>query len=299
MEITTLTYLSYMMLPGEQWRSPLSDYYMRIAEQGGGTAYALTDGGSIRAYAILQNESRGSVLSYVYTDVEQRRKGYAHALLQELMRCTEGYLRIHIVRTHPCFDAIYHMAAKAEFLVNDISCVYTYPAGKALWQRMDELMLPRMKEFVLRDGSKCLPFDESGTDVMQQLLHSTENSFGNTLNPVPFLQHSAAGLDTHLSTAMIGADGALRAYSLVTRPTAGTVCFEQIAETESEIGSGAIVAPLCASLEAIRAVPEITKLTLTISERNTRSRNFVAEILKGQELHTLRNYSFILPARSA
>ncbi|MGN0619867.1 MAG: hypothetical protein ACI4J7_12675 [Ruminiclostridium sp.] len=129
--------------------------------------------------------------------------------------------------------------------------------------------------------------------IKNQLINSPENGFHNSLNPAQLLQNNAGNVDLEISTVLVKS-GELKAYTLITRPSQNTVSVEQIAEARSDIGSGKIVAPLCASLEAIRKIPEITTMKMTISDRNKRSYSFVSEILKGQEICSTKNMSFII-----
>lgn len=149
-----------------------------------------------------------------------------------------------------------------------------------------------MKEFLLRDGSVCIPFCEMNDSIRNRLINSPTNSFSNTLNPAKLLQNDK-NVDFEISTVLVK-NGELVAYTLVTRPAQNTVSVEQISEAQNELGSGRIVAPLCLSLEAIRKNPEITMMKMTISNSNTSSNSFVTEILKGQEITSTQNISFII-----
>ncbi len=205
---------------------------------------------------------------------------------------TEKYMRVHIVCSHPFFDAISACLKKLGFAVNDTRCVYAVSVGEKLWKRMDELHFVRMKEFLLRDGSVCIPFCEMNDSIRNRLINSPTNSFSNTLNPAKLLQNDK-NVDFEISTVLVK-NGELVAYILVTRPAQNTVSVEQISEAQNELGSGRIVAPLCLSLEAIRKIPEITMMKMTISNSNTSSNSFVTEILKGQEITSTQNISFII-----
>ena len=253
-----------MILPNE-WHSPLADHYMKMADSESGMAFLLSDNDMPVAYAVLNKENEGWFLNYIYTDKEKRRKNYAS-----------------------CLD-------KLGFIMNDTSCVYAVPVGESLWKHMDELQLQRMKEFLLRDGSKCISFFKMDSDIREQLLKSSSNHFSNSLNPEGFFKNSVENVDSAISNVLVK-NGLLEAYTLITRPAINTVSVEQISEAQSKIGSGRIIASLCASFEAIRNCPEITKMKMTISDRNTRSYRFVMEILKGQKISVTKNSSYIITA---
>ena len=265
LRVDRLYLLQYMMILPNEWHSPLADHYMKMADSESGMAFLLSDNDMPVAYAVLNKENEGWVLNYIYTDKEKRRKNYAS-----------------------CLD-------KLGFIMNDTSCVYAVPVGESLWKHMDELQLQRMKEFLLRDGSKCISFCKMDSDIRDQLLKSSSNHFSNSLNPEGFFKNSVENVDSAISNVLVK-NGLLEAYTLITRPAINTVSVEQISEAQSKIGSGRIIAPLCASFEAIRNCPEITKMKMTISDRNTRSYRFVMEILKGQKISVTKNSSYIITA---
>ncbi len=204
-----------------------------------GKAFVIKDNEKPVAYAVLVEENEGWVLKYIFTDKNERQKGYASYLIREI--------------------------------------------------------IPH-KEVLLQDGSRCIPFREMDNSIRNQLISSPTSSFANTLNPAVLLQNDR-NVDLSISTVLVK-NGVLVAYSLITRPTQNTISIEQISETQNEIGMGIIVAPLCVSLEAIRKIPEITIMKMTISDSNKKSLNFVARMFKGQEISSTKNISFIITQKT-
>ncbi|MGN0669348.1 MAG: GNAT family N-acetyltransferase [Oscillospiraceae bacterium] len=94
-----------MLFPAD-WRCPLSDYYMKTADSPSGKAFFLKDNEKPVAYAVLVQENEGWVLKYIFTDKNERQKGYASYLIREIVLRAEKYLGVHILRSHPFFDAI-------------------------------------------------------------------------------------------------------------------------------------------------------------------------------------------------
>ena len=295
LQVDRLYVLQYMMLLPAEWRSPLSDHYMKTADSESGRAFILSDNEKPVSYAVLIKENSGWILKYIYTDQQKRRKNYASYLIREIVKQLDQYVRVHMIHSHPYYQAMKACIDKLGFIENDTSSVYAVSVGESLWKRMDELQLPRMKEFLLRDGSECVPFCKMSDDIRNQLIKSTSNRFSNSLNPKIFFENSVETVDLAISNVLVK-DGELEAYTLITRPVRNTISVEQIAETQSEIGSGRIVAPLCESLEAIRNRPEITMMKMTISDRNKRSYHFVMEVLKGQKINVTKNSSYIITA---
>lgn len=291
--IDELNYLQYLVLFPAEWRCALSDYYMKTADSPSGRAFVLKDDEKPVAYAVLVRENDGWVLDYIFTDKSKRRMGCAEYLIREIVSRTENYLRVHIIRSHPFFDAVSACLNKLGFSVNDTSCVYTVDVGENLWKRMDEKQLMRMKEFLLRDGSCCIPFCKMNDSIKNQLLNSPTNRFSNTLNPASVLQNNGESIDLSISTVLVK-NGELVAYTLITRPTLGSISIEQVSEAQNKIGTGKIVASVCASFEAVRKIPEITRIKMTISDKNTRSYRFAMKMLKGQEINAAKNFSFII-----
>ena len=293
LQANELYYLQYLMMFPAEWRSPMSDYYMKTADSKSGKAFVLKDDEEPVAYAVLVRENQGWILKYIYTDRDKRRMGYASYLIREIILRTEKYVRVHIVHSHPFYNAIAACLNKLGFVINDTSCVYSVTVGNSLWERVDELNLVSKKGFLLRGGAVCIPFCEMSDSIREQLINSSSNSFGNTLNPAPLLQNKSENVDSTISTVLVK-NGELKAYTLITRPSRNSISLEHISEAQSEIGSGRIVAPLCASFEAIRKHPEITMMKLTISDSNKRSYRFVMRMLESQEIGVTKNTSYII-----
>ncbi|MGN0663233.1 MAG: GNAT family N-acetyltransferase [Faecalibacterium sp.] len=289
-----LHFLHYMILPAE-WHCPLSDYFMRMVEAGAGRAYQLSADGTPVSFAIVLREGVGWRMPYLFTHPEQRRKGYARQLICQMVEQLDGYLRAHIIQTHPYYDALLTGLQSLGFVVNDTSCVYSVEVDERFWARMDELKLTRMKEFLLRGGLACTSLRAAREEGRQQLMDSPHSCFENQLDPAEFLRNPAAPVDKDLSM-LLTKDGQLLAYTLILRPSIGVAQIEHIAEAKEEIGGGKIVAPLCATLEAMRNDPQIQKMKLTISDGNLPSYRFVMEILKGLPIHETQNVSLAITA---
>ena len=234
-------------------------------------------------------------MPYLFTYPEQRRRGYARQLIRRLAEQLDGYLRAHIIQTHPYYDAMLTCLQSLGFVVNDASCVYSVEVDGRFWARMEELNLVRVKEFLLRGGLTCTPLCAAGEELRRQLMDSPRSRFANQLNPAELLRNPAAHVDETLSMLLVK-NGELLAYTLILRPSAEVVQIEHIAEAKEEIGGGTIVAPLCATLEAMRKDLQIHKMKLTISDGNQRSYQFVMEILKGLSIEETRNVSLAVTA---
>lgn len=288
-----LYYLQYIMLFPAEWRCPLSDHYMKAADGECGRAFVLKADEKPVAYAVLSRENQGWILEYIYTDKNERGKGFAAFLIRDIIMRSEKYLRVHILQSHPYYKEMTACLNKLGFVVNDVSCVFSAEVGEKMWARMDELNLVRMKELLLGDGSECIPFRNMDDSIRNQLISSPSSEFSNSLDPAPLLKNSAYKVDHGISTALVK-NGRLKAYTLVTRPSHNSVTVEQIAESQDELGSGRVVAPLCTTLEAVRSIPEITVMKMTISDRNKKSYKLVTRILKAENLDTTKNMSFII-----
>lgn len=294
LQMEELNFLQYMLLPAE-WHCPLSDYFMRMVQAGAGRAYRLCADGAPVSYAVVLREGVGWRMPYLFTHPEQRRKGYARQMIRQLAEQLDGYLRAHIIQTHPYYDAMMACLQSLGFVVNDASCVYSVEVDGRFWARMEELNLVRVKEFLLRGGLTCTPLCAAGEELRKQLMDSPRSRFENQLNPAELLRNPAAHVDEALSMLLVK-NGELLAYTLILRPSAGVAQIEHIAEAKEEIGGGKIVEPLCATLEAMRKDPQIHKMKLTISDGNQRSYQFVMEILKGLSIEETRNVSLAVTA---
>lgn len=213
-----LYYLQYIMLLPAEWRCPLSDYYMKAADSESGRAFILKADENPVAYAVLAKERQGWILKYIYTDKNERRKGYAAHLIREIILRTEKYLRVHITKSQPYYNAIAACLNKLGFVLNDSSCVYSAAVGEKLWTRMDELNLARMKERLLRDGSLCIPFCDMDGEIRNQLLCSPGSIFSNRLDPAPLLQNDACNVDFGISTVLVKNGELIASLLRVRRP---------------------------------------------------------------------------------
>lgn len=156
LQMEEMNFLQYMLLPAE-WHCPLSDYFMRMVQAGAGRAYRLCADGAPVSYAVVLREGVGWRMPYLFTHPEQRRKGYARQMIRQLAEQLDGYLRAHIIQTHPYYDAMMACLQSLGFVVNDASCVYSVEVDGRFWARMEELNLVRVKEFLLRGGLTCMP----------------------------------------------------------------------------------------------------------------------------------------------
>ena len=132
LQANELYYLQYLMMFPSEWRSPMSANYMKTADSEAGKAFVLKDDEEPVAYAVLVRENQGWILKYIYTDKDKRRMGYASYLIREIIRRSEKYVRVHIVHSHPYYNAIAACLNKLGFVVNDTSCVYATKVGDSL-----------------------------------------------------------------------------------------------------------------------------------------------------------------------
>lgn len=290
MEVNSLTLWEYLMMDAEMHTS-LSDHYMYAMKQGLGAALSLRENGQIVSYAIFKQENNHLRMHYIYTRPNMRRKGYATKLISHIQDQSKCKIVTTINKSIEYSDAIISCLIKLNFKESISGCIYTATVDSTMWDKMDNLKILKIKELLLRDNAVCIPFKDMDASAREQLLNSPHNEFDNTLNPAPFLTNNARRADSDFSTIMLK-DGILCSYVIITRPDRDTVCFEQISETHSKIGTGSIIAPMCCALERIRECPEIKRLTLHIQDNNQRSVDFFLSMFSRDELRISHNASY-------
>lgn len=291
MDIRDLSFIEYYFLDKETMRSALSDHYMYYILKGSGKAVALYEDNKIISYILLYLEKNKCKIVYICTDTSFRRKGYASKLIKELQQKYPGQICLNLSNQLPYFLALSNCVEKLGFKRSTYSNVFTVNADSNLWEKMDKLKFSQMKDFLLRDSSECVSFCEMSASVREQLMNSTKSEFNNQLDPALFLLNIGNSADEKLSTVMIK-NGILCSYVLVSRPTKKTVCFEQISESQKDIGLGTVTAPLCCTLEKIKKDSEIEKLNLCILDNNSSSNNYFLSMFSKDEIKITRNINY-------
>lgn len=292
MELKEMSIWDYLLLPGPAWHTGLSDYY--ISNSKSIVIFGLTNDGVILSYAIIMTDFQMPILAFILTDPEQRRRGFAACLLRLIMHRLNSGLECRIQPAMQYYPEMNGLMLKLGASASLSSRVYSASVNERLWARMSELKMSRLKDLVLRGGGKCGSFQQFDTSIKDQLFASPFSAFHNSLNPNVF--QSDPHVDWKLSSAMIR-NGQLCAYTLITRQGSQAVCFEQIAESSDTVGTGAVIAPLYTSLEAIRvSEPAFKLLNLQILNDNHASRSFVISILQEQRLQIKDTYSYRIPA---
>lgn len=292
MEIRELSFPEYLFLDKDTMHTALSNQYMSCIVKGAGKALALYDENcQILSYILLYLGKNSCKIVYICTEPSCRNKGYATKLIQNVKETYHGEITFNITDSFPSYQILDNLVKKLGFKVATCSRVFTAYINDKYWEKMDKLKFSQMKDFLLRDGGKCISFCDMDENTKNQLMKSPSNEFHNQLNPSSFLLNLRNGLDEELSSAMVKND-VLCSYILITRLTKETVCFEQISETAAEIGLGSVTAPLCYTLEKIRKHPEIKKMNLCILDDNDKSINYFLSMFSKDELKITKNINY-------
>lgn len=290
MEIRELSFAEYLFIDSNM-RTALSSQYMLNIQKGSGKAFALFDKEKVISYILLYLEKEGCKITYICTDPNFYRRGYAEKLIRYVQQNFTGRIHLNITEQFGTYHAIDNCLRKLGFEVDTCSNIFTANVNEKMWEKMDKLKLSQMKDFLLRDGGKCIDFCNMDEDIKNQLLNSVNSEFKNKLNPAKFLLNIENNADEKLSTVMVK-NGTVCSYALVTRLAKGSVCFEQISETAKDIGMGTVTAPLCSTLEKIRNIPEIEKINLCILDDNFDSLKYFFSMFSKDEIKITRNINY-------
>ena len=287
MELIRLSVLDYYLLD-KSWRTGLSDYY--VSDISRSMVYGLTDDEGVCAYAVIVSQEPLPVLEFVFTVPQRRRRGLAYRLIRMIADTVNSDIQCHLLSSFPSYTEMNGLLNKLGASSSCVGRVYTSAVNARLWERMDEMRMVRLKDMILRGGGECSSLAEADPSVIKQLADSPFSAFRNHLDPRALLDNPH--LDKTFSSVYLR-DSRLCAYTLLTGQNGGSICFEQISESEDMIGKGAVMAPLCLSLEALRAAtPEISRFSLQINKDNRDSYSFVMSILKDQDLSITDNYIY-------
>ena len=293
MEFKEINFYQYEMLLDSSCKCPLSDYYVSVTRNGNGKVYALIEDNSIISYAIAFLQSGELLIAYVYTIEKSRQNGYAEKIIKNIISTeTEfPFIRVHITSSHDYFNAVKRICDNIGFINAKESYVYSFAIDQKFWIRLNELKVMRMKDILLSGGFECVSFSHMSEDIFKQIINSPNSEYKNSLNPKDYIENSNTHVDYDLSFAMVK-DNLLCAYSMITLINSDTICVEQISEAESRIGSGIIIAPLCASFEEIKKRTNIKRMNLTIYEENDKSKDFVMGLLENGIIKKTQNINY-------
>lgn len=292
MQIQEITYMQYELLLPNECKCALSNYYVSLASSGG-KIYALIQDTNIISYAIILFENTCTTIKYIFTKESERNLGHATYLIKGILNIEKQYpfIRIHITENLSSYKTISDICGTIGFISSEKNHVFSFDLSPALWNKMDSLKLTRMKDIWLRSDFVCTSFANMSEAIKNQLVESANTSFKNSLNPKDLIQNNA-NIANDLSFVLTK-DETLYAYSLVTALSFDTICIEQISETNTSIGSGIIIAPLCSTLEIVRKNQNIKRMNLAIYDSNDKSLGFVLGMLDDMKSSEIVNKNYI------
>lgn len=246
-EITPMTMLEYMLcFAGE--RSALSDQYVVESEKYNLLFSARADG-AYAGYLCLIPDADTLRIAYVFTAEPYRRQGVCTAMIRFVIDRVRIPVRISIVTSFACRDAIAAVSKKLGFEQIESVEVFTckrenYPA----WLQFMEQKGNRLCAFLEHRGYEAVRFADADEDLLRQIKESTRSEYANTLDPAPFLEIPEKKMSWTMSWAA-RKDGQLAAYTLVTQISPAKVIFEHISDSKKERGTGCILLPFARAME--------------------------------------------------
>ena len=238
-------------------------------------------------------------VTYAYTVAEKRRHGVFTALLKYLTQLDDvSQILIVIAENQENFESIIKICKSAGF--NEDSVVKTYRAD---WKSIREWKENYFDDFMATHGHKYLEyfarrhfeiysFADAPEKYMDQLYHSQENFFGNTLDIKRFFDSYDKNLVAKDISFISVKDDKLAAYYLVTAPDGNNVVVEQTAVAKKYLNSGAML-PLWDIFVRTLYNRKCDNMAFAIYSDNSPAIKFAAKITKNLKLTSNTTYKYL------
>ena len=194
-----------------------------------------------------ENELR---ITYANTLPEYRRKGVFTELAKHITDHSTKPVRVNILQKNEFHDPVVSVCKKLGFLPSESAVVFTCHSGNAdRWQEYMDSKGTKLCSYLKRHGYSTVRFADADNALIGQIRNSSQSDFQNPLSPALFMDDPAKQLSTDMSFAAVK-DGKLAAYTLVTKQAEKKAVFEHISVSSAERGSGIILLPFAAAMDA-------------------------------------------------
>jgi hypothetical protein len=163
------------------------------------------------------------------------------------------------------------------------------------WERYMDKVGNKFCEILIRQGFECVSFSEASESQLDELYHSDENEYRNTLSTKIFFDNKSKCLDKNMSF-LATKDGKLAAYNLVSHPDAKSAVFEHISTSEEYIGTGCIFLPFAKSMEEFKK-SGCRRAAYVMYEDNTHANAFRKKLLERLTVSQHVSHNFALENR--
>ena len=292
------TYRDYLFLFGDS-RTAYSDLSAKKSAAEKNLYIMLED--KLPAGYICANVSENLCnVNYAYTVNEKRRQGIFTALLKHLTELDKiSEVLVQISGSQENFDSIVKVCTSLGFFED--SEVKTFRAD---WDALRDWKENYFDNFMTTHGHKYLEyfsrrnfeiysFNNAPPKYLEQLHHSRENFFENTLDIKRFFEGYDKNLVSKDLSFISVKDDKLAAYYLVTSPDGASIVVEQTAVAEKYLNSGLILILWDKFVRATYA-RKCANMAFAVYSDNSPALKFDAKITKNLKLteNHIHKYSF-------
>lgn len=295
-KIISGTYRDYLFLFGDS-RTAYSDLSAKKSAVEKNLYIMLED--DLPAGYICANMSENLCnVTYAYTVAEKRRHGVFTALLKYLTQLDDiDAVLVQISASQENFASIVKTCEAAGFHQDSVVKIF-----RADWESLhtwketyfDNFMAThghKYLEYFARRNFKVYSFADAPEKYLEQLYHSHENFFENTLDVKRFFDGYDKNLVARDISFLSVKDDKLAAYYLATSPDGNNVVVEQTAVAKKYLNSGAML-PLWDKFIRTLYIRQCNNMAFAIYSDNTPAIKFDAKITKNLKLTETRLYKY-------
>ena len=275
-------------------RTAYSDLSVKGALKSGGKLYIMLEDSLPAGYLCIVNEENIARVLYIYTAPIYRNSGVCKNLLKHACKSVDRKIKVCISERTEAFNFIKKACLSLGFFEESNCTIYSSGDWEDFlnWEKYMDRVGNKFCEILMRQGFECVSFNAASPNQINELYHSDENEYKNTLSTKIFFDNANKCLDKDLSF-LATKDGKLVAYSLVSRPDPESAVFEHISTSEEYRGNGCIFLPFAKSMEEFKK-SGCRRAAYVMYEDNTHANAFRKKLLERLTASQHKSYNFVL-----
>ena len=292
-KIISGSYTDYVFLFAEN-RTAFSDLSVKGALNSGRKFYIMLENNLAAGYLCIANEENIARVLYIYTAPTYRNNGVCKILLKHACEKADRKVKVCISENAEAFPFIKKACLNLGFF-EESSCIISSSGQEkdfSNWEKYMDKVGNKFCEILTRQGFECFSFNEAAETFIDELYHSDENEYKNTLSTKIFFDSASKFLDKDMSF-LATKNGELAAYSLVSCPDFRSAVFEHISTAEKYKGTGCIFLPFAKSMEEFQR-RGCNRAAYVMFEDNTHANAFRKKLLERVTVSNHRSFNFVL-----
>lgn len=275
-------------------RTAYSDLSVKGALNSGGKLYILLENNLAAGYLCIVNEENIARVLYIFTAPNYRNNGVCKTLLKHACENADRKIKVCISENTADFPFIKKACLSLGFFEESNCIVHSSGDWEDFknWENYMDKVGNKFCEILIRQGFECISFSEASKSQLDELYHSDESEYKNSLSTKVFFDNANKFLDKDLSF-LATKDGKLAAYSLVSRPDSKSAVFEHISTSEEYKGTGCIFLPFAKSMEEFKN-SGCKRAAYVMYDDNTHANAFRKKLLERVTASHHKSYNFVL-----